>query len=243
MVIVEPRQHPHLRYVLENFDKLMPLHYDVYIFHGHSARSFAQQAATHLEKRRLVHYLSLNKDSITADEYNMLLKMPHFWNAIEAENILIFQTDSVLCSQSPFSIEDFENFGYIGCAFDSHAGRGTHWHPHAFWGVGGLSFRHKSAALECIRAIGSDSLLAEDVFFSNCIDVGLGKRPHNASLLSDFCSEMTFLSRSFGTHQPLWMAWSPQMLDRFLQYCPEAQPLAPEGKGLPGTVHVGQEVL
>lgn len=34
MVIVEPREHPNLQYVLENFDRLMPLHYDLYVFHG-----------------------------------------------------------------------------------------------------------------------------------------------------------------------------------------------------------------
>lgn len=36
MVIVEPRAHPDLQYVLENFDKNMPLYYDLYIFHGKS---------------------------------------------------------------------------------------------------------------------------------------------------------------------------------------------------------------
>ena len=37
-VLIEPRDHRHMKYVLENFDKNMPLNYDLYVFHGKTRR-------------------------------------------------------------------------------------------------------------------------------------------------------------------------------------------------------------
>jgi hypothetical protein len=58
MVIVEPRKHHHLKYVLDNFDAHMPLDYDLYIFHGPAAGALtrgAPAAAPHPPPRPRVH--------------------------------------------------------------------------------------------------------------------------------------------------------------------------------------------
>lgn len=131
MVIVEPRKHHLLQYVLSNFHENMPLHYDLYVFHGKSAGPFARAAvaAANVTLRRRVYYRQLEEDDMDPKEpqlgqpwlvpYNLLLRTPDFWHQIDAENILVFQTDSVLCAGSPWRIQDFEHLGYIGC------GRGT----------------------------------------------------------------------------------------------------------------------
>lgn len=177
---------------------------------------------------------------MTAGEYSALLKHPGFWTAIDAENILIFQTDSVLCARSPFVIEDFEHLGYIGCAHDHRAGRDNpHWDCiNAFWGVGGLSFRHKSLMLECIQTMPPhEPGYPEDVFFSNCIDNRLEHRPRDGLQLCEFCTQLTFFRPSFGVHNPKWMALNSAMLEALLQYCPEARAIIPEGEELASWMH------
>lgn len=225
MVIVEPRRHKHLAYVLTNFDKRMPLTYDMYIFHGRNNGEFARDAAKSVSKNRKIHFVALEKDDMTVDEYNALLKSPErFWSKIDAENILIFQTDAVLCSASKFSISDFEHLGYIGCAFGSEAGKGTYWGERSYWGVGGLSFRKKSAALKCIANMPHEPNFPEDVFFSECVDAGYGERPANGHQLTQFCSQGHFISKSFGAHR-IHDGMEKSQLQDFVEYCPEVKPV------------------
>lgn len=224
MVIVEPRKHKHLRYVIENFHKNMPPEYDLYVFHGKTTGEFARECTSGIEARR-VHLVRLETDNLTADEYNALLKDKHaFWDRVAAENVLIFQTDAVLCGNAPKTIRDFEHLGYVGCAYDSVAGRNTHWGKHAFWGVGGLSFRKKSVALACLAKVGTAPGVAEDVFYSDCVDAGFGERPAGGEELSEFCSQNNFLAASLGAHR-LHDMMAKDQLGAFLDYCPEARPI------------------
>lgn len=224
MVIVEPRQHKHLAYVLENFDRRMPATWDLYIFHGIKNEQYARNAAHNITKRRKVHFVALGTDNLTVDEYNVLLKSPErFWSKIQAENILVFQTDAILCSGTNFSISNFDHLGYIGCAYDLKAGKGTHWKDNSYWGVGGLSFRKKSAALDCIANLPHTPEMPEDVFFSECVDAGYGVRPTDGNQLAEFCSQGGFYRKSFGAHRLDTMKKDDR--PKFLQYCPEAAPL------------------
>ncbi|KAL4458192.1 hypothetical protein ABPG75_013057 [Micractinium tetrahymenae] len=242
MVVVEPRQHGHLGYVLHNFNKNMPPRYDLYIFHGQSTGAHARGAAAGIERRRAVHFVSLPVDDLSADAYNELLKSPaEFWDKIDAEHVLVFQTDSVLCSASPYTIADFEPLGYIGCiaAPDGDAGPDSHWrrtHPlYAYWGSGGLSFHRKSAALQCLAARGPPRVpttYPEDTFYSECVTLGHGSPPPGAAWTAAFCTQDTFVKRSFGAHRIHdRLGWFRDMFD-FLVYCPEAVPLL-----LPGPDH------
>lgn len=224
MVIVEPRRHPHLPYVLRNFDANVPPHYDLYVFHGASHAEFARQCVRGLRRRAVL--VPLDVDTMGADGYNALLKSRALWDAIDAEHVLVFQSDAVLCSKSKETLKNFEHLGYVGCAYDARAGRGTHWKPHAFWGVGGLSFHRKSAVLTCLARSQHPPWFAEDVFFSDCVDEGVGQRPQPADL-PRFCSQNTFLAQSFGAHKVHAMM-RPRDKARFLEYCPEAKALQHE---------------
>ena len=224
MVIVEPRRHPHLAYVLRNFDKHMPEHYELYVFHGASAGAYARRSAAGVLRR--VRFEPLDVDNLTADGYNALLKSRAFWDRVDAENVLVFQTDTVLCSASRFKLADFEHLGYVGCAYDGVAGRGTHWGDDAYWGVGGLSFRKKSAMTRCIDKLAGQvpADMPEDVFFSECVDRGYGERPKDGTQLAQFCSQGTFAQRSWGAHR-IADAMAKSDLPAFLEYCPEGRGL------------------
>ena len=114
LVIVEPREHKMLKYVCENFDQHMCKTWDLYVFHGKSHAAHAQEAVQNIKGRK-VQLIALDKDNFTADDYNITFKSLDFWNQVKAENILVFQTDAVLCPASQFKIQDFMHFDYIGC--------------------------------------------------------------------------------------------------------------------------------
>ena len=68
-----------------------------------------------------------------------LLLSPFFWQNIIAERVLLFGGNSVLCANSPYTIDDFSGYDLV-------SGRGT----------AGLSLRSKSAVLALIDRKGGD---------------------------------------------------------------------------------------
>jgi hypothetical protein len=105
LIIVEPRKHELLKPVIDNFNNIMDKTWDLYIFHGSSNKEFANNAISDI-KNRNIYLISLDTDNLNANEYNKLLKDKTFWNKVNAENILVFQTDSILCKNSNYKIED-----------------------------------------------------------------------------------------------------------------------------------------
>ncbi len=220
MVIVEPRKHKDLERVLKNFDEHIPKEWDLYIFCGKSAQGFAEQAASFIKDRHVI-IQALDTDNLTADEYNTLFKQPSFWEKVNAENILVFQTDAVLCKNSPFNIDNFTSYDYIGCAYtDSAIGRSNRkiWDGMPFYGVGGLSFRKKSFMLKCISSYPQQHHLAEDVYFSLCSESSTNK-PISAKVLNEFCTQEQFHEKSFGGHKTKLLRSSDE--SKFYDYCPE----------------------
>lgn len=227
LVIVEPREHKYLQEVCENFDKNMSKSWDLYVFHGKSAGDFAQQATATIKGRR-VYLIPLETDNLDGDGYNALFKSLDFWNQVNAEDILVFQTDTVLCSASEFKINDFMKYDYIGCG--SYAGAignkkdvwgNKYSKGNSFYGIGGLSFRKNSFQKQCIKKypdIAAD--YPEDVFFSNCVEQSVNK-PESAEVLANFCTQDSFSKRSFGAHN----TWYMKKEDRepFYAFCPAAR--------------------
>lgn len=230
MVIVEPRAHPHLQYVLENFDSNMPLGYDLYIFHGKSAGDFVRRQAKNVALHRHIVYIALEADSFSATDYNRLLKDEDFWAKIDAEKILTFQTDSVLCAASPRKINDFEHIAYIGCGYGKRAGNRTNYWPSVgdppFWGNGGVTFRRKSKMLECLACVPHQRDDPEDAFYSICVDRGIGRHAESGTHLQEFCIQFSpysdFVRTPFAAHKVQRKLRTEEEMEAFLKYCPEA---------------------
>lgn len=89
-------------------------------------------------------------DCKSVEEYNKLLTSRFFWDQFYTENILIIQHDSALLRTG---IEEFYKWDYVGApwTFQQHGGNG------------GLSFRKKSAMIECIEKIPYNGIDNEDV--------------------------------------------------------------------------------
>ena len=95
------------------------------------------------------------KELTNVSKYSLLLARPEFWEALHAEKVLIFQTDSVLCSRSAFTIDDFLAYDYVGAPW-VHVDRAV--------GNGGLSLRSVDKMLHIARHSQRDPH-PEDVFF------------------------------------------------------------------------------
>jgi hypothetical protein len=218
MVIVEPRKHPYLKQVCENFDKNMPPDWDLYVVHGNSNATFAKDAVKDIQRHKV--FIPLPVNNLSANTYNKLFKQLSFWNKIKAENILVFQTDASLCANSSFNIKDFMKYDYIGCsrnyAFKDKPDWGGKHADSYFYGIGGLSFRKNSFQKKCIRDHPNiPPYYSEDVFYSNCV-ANSPNRPKSIRALQNFCSQSHGF-KSFGAHK------TKKINKSFYGFCPEAK--------------------
>jgi hypothetical protein len=84
-----------------------------------------------------------------------LLRMPWFWRNLLADRVLLFGGNAVLCGSSPYSLQDFLSYDYVGAQWNILRGVG---------GSGELSLRNRTAVLEFIQSQGGDQyhLLGKD---------------------------------------------------------------------------------
>jgi len=228
MVIVEPRNNPKLKAILENAHNSIPPEWDLYVFHGESPETAkaAKDAVSNIEQNRTVILKSIGVDNMSAEDYNRKLTDKRFWNEVAAENILVFQTDSILCGKR--NINDFIKYDYIGCAINDKIGVNSPWENNKpFYGVGGLSFRHKSSMLNCIDKHymkGSP----EDVLFSKCVhESPPERRPESSEVLHLFCTQRGLPKNN----EPSFAAHKISELDQgdrapLFDFCPDAKLLS-----------------
>jgi hypothetical protein len=224
MIIVEPRKHKLLKQVIENFDKHMDKSWDLYVFHGASFGEYAKECTSQIKSRN-VFLIALDKDNLNVDEYNSIFKKEQFWDKINAEDILVFQTDTVICGSSLDTIDKYIQYDYIGCSYDNTSiGKydNNMWANTEFYGIGGLSFRKKAFMLKCIddnKDVADN--FPEDIFFSICV-ARSSNRPPSAIVLNQFCTQHVFVEKSWGAHKT---NIDLKNKDKFYEYCPEARML------------------
>ena len=141
-VIVEPRKHKALSFVLENFLTNLSEEWDIIIMHGNKNEDYVddiiENGLSSFENR--ISKVNLNVDNLTIDDYNKLLKSKEFYEKIPTEVFLIFQTDTVICENDKELINKFLEYDYVGAPW-INGGVGN----------GGLSLRKKSKMLEIIN--------------------------------------------------------------------------------------------
>jgi hypothetical protein len=169
-----------------------------------------------------------------------------FWESIVGDRILIFQADSAICSQSPYSVDQFLHYDYIGApwpylfliedfirTYDFGYLRPIDTSDNGFYGGnGGFSIRSKSSMIECAKAAVSGVFFykigfPEDIWFSYCLKTHLVNAilPTRSTQL-DFCTEtnatrvLSSGQPSFGTHK-VWLYLEKAEWDSFIAVCPE----------------------
>lgn len=172
-LMIEPRDHVNLLPVIENVKQVLP-GVTLYIFHG----TQNQEKLKHRYENdpRIILY-NMNVANLTIDQYNYIMTRPELWRALAGEHVLVFQTDSVLFSQSKVNIHDYLEYDYVGAPWTwtnitkyyvQNAVTFRRLQMHTSVGNGGLSLRRRTTMLDATSRYPylSQPFAAEDVYFS-----------------------------------------------------------------------------
>ncbi len=209
-VIVEPRKHCALSFVLREFRKVLGDDWPIIVLHGtENGPNWVKKQAEHIKNCIMK---PMPWKNLTTRAYSELLTSLLFWEELKPyEKILIFQTDSLVFDRkaSKLTIDRFLEYDYIGAPWRSSTDG---------CGNGGLSLRSRSAMMKAIRekllsrSIRSLTTAAdcsrhpEDVFFAsyfrqaNKIQPGRYNLPSVATAKT-FSVEHLFYPQPFGLHK------------------------------------------
>jgi len=144
-VIVETRNHIMFKYIVYNIMYNLGPTWNLHIFCGYDNYDYVKLTFPNVKITLLPFY------NLSVDLYDFIFMNNFFWNSIDTENILIFQTDTFLVSP-PINIIN-NNYPYIGAPHSNIHGGISFLTPKQFGLNGGFSFRKKSIMLYCIKNI------------------------------------------------------------------------------------------
>ena len=192
-VIVEPRIHNALEYVLINFMENLSDNWDFIIFHSNLNKDYILKILNSniilKENINRIKLINLNVDNLTIQNYNNLLVSKDFYKFIPTEIFLIFQTDSIICKTNKDLINNFLKYDYTGAPWTDKT-----------VGNGGLSLRKKSKMIEIIEKCHYDNQ-PEDLYFSKACPEIVRNIPDFEDA-KEFSVENVFNDKSFGVHKP-----------------------------------------
>lgn len=172
-LIVEPRQHVHLAPVIQQMHAVYP-EWLIYLYHGTANETFVR---THADLTPLIENGSLvlfpmQVENLTSRMYNAIFISPQFWETVNAEFALVFQTDVWICQQPTVDLDEFLKYDFVGSP------RNLPMLPKLFsFQNGGFSLRNVDAMKRVIQHCPFPDpfgVLGEDIYFSRpCKDAGL----------------------------------------------------------------------
>lgn len=204
-IIIEPRIHNALQFVLNNFFTNLDDDWIFIIFYGSKNKDYLfkiiKENFLHMLER--IKLINLQISNLTIREYCFLLYTEDFYDLINTEYFLIFQTDSIIRTKYKYFINSFLNYDYVGAPwldpykiFNKHDANNI--------GNGGLSLRKKSKMLEIIKKkfnTNECKFINEDYFFTRKYDNIKLYVPH-VEYAKYFSIESIFNTESFGVHKP-----------------------------------------
>jgi hypothetical protein len=214
-IIVEPRKHRALLFVLNNFLENLSNDWNIIIFHGNLNLEFINDIINNNldQYKQRISLVNLGVDNLKINEYNdLFIQNRDFYNHIPTETFLVFQTDSMIFKKNSHLINEFLNYDYVGAPWPYQPKNGQH------VGNGGLSLRKKTKMLEIMEKE-TETFFPEDVFFSCTNKVDLYKPTIEEA--KRFSIENIFSEVSFGTHQGWLLSGNPRLYEIY----PEIQDL------------------
>lgn len=181
-VIVETRKNPLLEPIIKNMLHFLDDTWNITIFHGNENEEYVKNINI-----KGLKYLNLKlNEKITTSKYNEIMCSTEFWNSIDHNTVLLFQTDSVIVKNG---IEKFLKYDYIGAPWGNKK-----------VGNGGFSIRKKDLTLAILDLYKRPYWENEDVFYSRIL------YKHNNNLPSYdvakmFCVESEFYEDPIAYHQ------------------------------------------
>jgi hypothetical protein len=192
-IIIEPRNHIHLKKIIYQFAKILGHKFQLQIFHGLNNIKLIEDIKNIIIN---VKCFNLNIDNLSINDYSKIIKSENFWNIVEGEHILIFQTDTFIFKNLPRS---FFNFDYIGAPWNNLNNISN-----TYIGNGGLSLRKKSSMLNIIKKYKHNkdyNTLPEDVFFVKYLKINKNVLP-SVIISKEFCVENMYYRSPYCLHKP-----------------------------------------
>ena len=163
---------PHLSYTLTNVAGNLGAEWPIMFVHAPAATPslHASTAVARLARRGHLH--ALPAASIGASDlgaagntiaYTRMMTSDAFWRAVAADKVLTFQTDSVLCSMSPWRVDHFLRYDYVGAPWV----RGIPADVRV--GNGGLSLRSVHVMRWIIANVPFKEGYVEDMYFARAV--------------------------------------------------------------------------
>lgn len=182
MVIVETRPNFWLPWVIANAIRV--LGWDLYVFGTEEVLQLID------DQLKNVEFVRNRIPLMNVQGYSRMLLSANFWDVIQAEHILVFQTDCVLVRPPSDEMLDWAYIGAVCGMMDENV----------FIMNGGLSLRRKSMMLRAIDFITENERCeAEDIVFTKVLRLMRAVDP--SIKLPDMNSCCDFAIESFGQPQ------------------------------------------
>ena len=208
-VIVEPRKHKALSFVVNNVLENLSDEWNVIIYHVNFNEEFVKGILVNelSEYSSRIVLVNLGVDNLKFQEYSRLILDANFISRIPTETFLIFQTDSMINSRYKDLIFTFLKYDYVGAPWRNGQ-----------VGNGGFSLRRKSKSLELIKRfiIPKDIDIHEDMYYSDSSN-NLYKPPFE--LASLFSIETVYSKVFFAVHCA-WKYHDENIINEMCNNCP-----------------------
>ena len=207
-VLIEPRQHRAMSFVLSNFAEMLDERWNFLIFHGLNNRKYIENIIITIpilnKHKHRFSFIQLNVNNLNQLAYNTLFLETRLYDFIPTEMFLIFQMDTMISEKYKDYIYKFMDYDYVGAPWNKSLNSPI---VSGKVGNGGISLRRKSKMLEIIAKCSDlkkethDLLHNEDIFFSVISEsrVIVKKPSYEEAML--FSIETTYSEKSFGVHK------------------------------------------
>jgi len=208
-VIIEPRQHPALEFVLQNFNDNLSQEWQFVVFHGTQNKEYTETICKKIFQPDRIKLVNMGVENLTISDYSGMFYKSLLYDNIPTEIFLIFQTDSVICSNHKDLINNFLKYDYVGAPWDQGGVKNV--------GNGGLSLRRKSKMLEIVEKCDKHmDGVNEDLIFSRGCGVTELNKP-SVDEAKKFSIESLDNEKSFGIHK----AYAYLDANKIGTWCPE----------------------
>jgi len=230
-VIIEPRKHKALEFVLNNMLECLPIEWKIIFFHGNDNTNYSTNIVNKLNKLNKLNELydnriqliKLDVENLNQKTYSELLATKKtIYDYIDTEYFLVFQTDSMIFKSNIYLLDTFlnNNYDYIGapwliCEYPPTKQRD-------FIGNGGFSLRKTSTMLKIIENNKWDenNEWQEDLFFTKKYEDIPTIKP-TYTLATMFCVDEIFNPTTMACHRP----WCHSHFNQLCEIYPECKQL------------------
>ena len=226
-IIIEPRKHKALRFVLQNVCDALPADWGIVLFHGNKNIEYATKIVEKINNifDNRISMVNLNIDNLDLVEYSRLLATKSIiYDHIHTDLFLVFQTDSMIFKDNIGLLDGFLEYDYIGAPWLI-----CYYYPTQicdFIGNGGFSLRNKNKMFEIIEKVNWNDKnhyieQYEDLYFSTNYENIFVKKPEYDKART-FCVDEVFSELTMACHSP----WKHSHYSHFKAIYPEVEILA-----------------